>query len=249
MTVRPRGSIFGALCVSLMTIFVLASCNRNRPSKPTIAVASSFAPAIASIDTVETIVSASGQLTAQIKAGAPIDAIIAAGSDEIDQLDQLGLIEPGSRVVLASNRLVVITPAPRTIASLADLKQFRRVVLADPQSAPLGRYSRQALEHGLVFDQIRDRIIFATNARQVVELVTRGEADAAIVYRSDAKGVSVAMEIDPNLHEPIVYVGAVVRNARFAKEALALLSQLRQNPERITSAGLMVERPATQSTH
>src|SRR5205823_12160729 len=54
---------------------------------------------------------ASGQLMAQIKTGSPIDAFISAAGKQVDDLDQLRLIDAGTRRNVAGNELVLIAPA------------------------------------------------------------------------------------------------------------------------------------------
>ena len=54
---------------------------------------------------------ASGQLMAQIKSGAPIDAFISAAATQVDDLGKAGLVDAASRRDVAGNSLVLIVPA------------------------------------------------------------------------------------------------------------------------------------------
>src|SRR5580765_3006246 len=54
-------------------------------------------------DHVDFTFGASGQLAAQIENGAPVDAFIAAANRQIDDLVKNGLVEDGTRRVVAAN--------------------------------------------------------------------------------------------------------------------------------------------------
>src|SRR2546425_9211909 len=54
---------------------------------------------------------ASGELSKQIEAGAPVDLFISAAARPMDGLETKGLLVPGSRPVFACNVLVAVKPA------------------------------------------------------------------------------------------------------------------------------------------
>jgi molybdate transport system substrate-binding protein len=173
---------------------------------------------------------ASSTLARQIEAGAPADVFISANAEWMDRLEAEGLIDPGSRVELLSNRLVVVVPrgTERPGAPPADLRTLLSglTALGDPEHVPAGRYARAALERLGVWDGLR--VVATIDVRAALRLAEMGEVDAAVVYRSDAAGserVVVAAEIDPGLHERIAYPVARLRRAR--PEADAFLRYLR----------------------
>ncbi|RKH01692.1 molybdate ABC transporter substrate-binding protein, partial [Corallococcus carmarthensis] len=86
---------------------------------------------------------ASSDLARQVVAGAPADAFLSADEAKLDLVDRVGLVQPGSRVDLLSNRLVVVVPADSKVkvAGPADLKGLKRVVLAEPAAVPAGVYA------------------------------------------------------------------------------------------------------------
>jgi len=166
----------------------------------------------------------SGILAQQILRGAPSDLFLSASSREIERLQDAGLVGSDGTCALAGNTLVVVTPLDGQrldgLHHLADAR-FQRVGVANPRTAPLGRYARQALESANLAARLEDKLIPAEHARQVIDYVSRGEVDVAIVYATDAQRfadrVSIALEIDPNLHQPIVYWAALLEDepARF----------------------------------
>lgn len=181
----------------------------------------------------------SSLLVQQILRGAPSDLFLSASPREMERLVAAGLAVENATCTLAGNTLVVVVPVdgrkPNALHDLTD-PRFERVGVGNPRTAPLGRYTQQALEALNLQTRLADKLIPAEHARQVIDYVARGEVDAAIVYASDAHRfadrVSVAFEIDPGLHERIVYQVTVLADARPADEALRLFEFLCSNAGR-----------------
>ena len=70
---------------------------------------------------------ASGDLSKQIEAGAPVDIFVSAAARQMDELEARGLLVPGSRRLFARNVLVAIQPADSTfdLARPTDLLDAR----------------------------------------------------------------------------------------------------------------------------
>jgi molybdate transport system substrate-binding protein len=183
---------------------------------------------------VEFTFGSSGQLASQIRAGAAVDVFISAASRQVDELSAEGLILPGDRSVVAGNALVVIVPLQATSVptSLAELTaaSVKRLAMGEPRSVPAGEYAEQALRHAGVLGAMRDRLVYGTNARQVLDYVERGEVSAGVVYATDARmaagKVKIAFAIPPASHEPIVYPAAIVATSKQKPAARAFLEQL-----------------------
>ena len=183
----------------------------------------------------------SGVLLQQALRGAPVDLLISASPGEIDRLLAEERALRASRRRIASNRLVVVTPPSRSApARLEDLLQpeFERIAVGNARTAPLGRYTREALEQSGLWQGVRERLVPAENARQAIEYVARGEVAAGIVYRTDARllgaRVVTGPEIPSRLHSPIVYEGVVLASA--GKQAAAFLNWLASEPGRVVLA-------------
>ena len=140
-------------------------------------------------------------LRTQIQEGAAADVFASANTTEMKALVDSGNVPTAGAHNFAGNRLVVIT-APGNSAGINDLQDLAspgaKIVLA-AEEVPVGKYARQALqnlnaEFGPTFaDQVLANVVsMEDNVRQVVAKVTLGEADAGIVYTTDAAA-------DPNL--------------------------------------------------
>lgn len=167
----------------------------------------------------------SGTIARQIEQGAPADIYISANPQWMDWLEQRGLIVEDTRVDLLGNTLVLIEnrsdrPAPSETSPFA---------IADPATVPVGRYTKQALESADAWPPESSKLVYASNVREVLAWVARGEAPRGIVYASDAKAeprVKIIEEFSEPAHDPIRYPAAVTtdHDSPNAKRLLACLT-------------------------
>jgi molybdate transport system substrate-binding protein len=161
---------------------------------------------------------ASGVLLQQIAHGAPVDVFASADADTMNRGAEQKLIATDTRRDFAANELVLVTPPDGTVKSVRDLAlpAVRRIAIGKAASVPVGRYTRQALESAQLWASLQAKLVFADNVRQVLDYVSRGEAEAGFVYRTDAAAaqgkVRVAMTVGG--HAPVTYPVAVVAGSR-----------------------------------
>lgn len=173
----------------------------------------------------------SGALQRQIEQGAPVDVVISAGTRQLDALERDGLLLPGSRRNLISNKLVLVVPANRSgRLQFIDLAgpRLQRLAIGD-NNVPAGDYARQALSHFKLLAEVRPKLVPLASVRAVAAAVASGHADAGLVYRSDAAGVPklrITATAPPSSHSPIVYSGAVIRSSPQPALARAYLGML-----------------------
>ncbi|AFZ26823.1 molybdenum ABC transporter, periplasmic molybdate-binding protein [Cylindrospermum stagnale PCC 7417] len=176
---------------------------------------------------------ASGALQQQIEQGAPADVFISAAKKQVDALEQKGLLVAGTRTNLANNRLVLIVPknvvGVSSFYNLTDAK-IKKIAIGEPRSVPAGQYGEQVLKKLGIFNKVKSKLVLANNVRQVLAVVESGNADAGLVYATDAKisdKVKVVVAADDKYHSPIVYPVAVIKrskNVAAAKEFVQFLS-------------------------
>lgn len=161
----------------------------------------------------------SGLLAKQIENGAPIDLFAAANVDYINQLEQKGLIVPGTKRAYARGRLIIWTSkeSPIKIEKLADLTQpdVKRIAIANPEHAPYGMAARQALESARLWDTVKPKLVYAENIRQALQYAQTGNVEVALVALSlasqnDGHWILVHQE----LHKPIDQGFGVVKGAK-----------------------------------
>jgi molybdate transport system substrate-binding protein len=128
----------------------------------------------------------SSTLATQIEGGAPADVFASADETTMERLVAGGLVE-GEPVVFARNRLVIVTKPgnPKNVESLADLPDAGVVALC-AETVPCGRYAAEVLTKANVTIP-ETQVTRGTDATATIAAVTKGDADAAIVYVTDAR--------------------------------------------------------------
>jgi molybdate transport system substrate-binding protein len=162
---------------------------------------------------------ASSALAAQVRAGAPVDVLVSADERILDDLERQGLLDADSRVVIASNRLVVLVAEG----------------LAVPIEGPED------------LTRLAPRLIPTEHARATLAAVDHGQADVAIVYATDARlarSARIAFEV-PDAEQPrIVYAAARVRTSTRLRPAHDFLTFLtgRAARDALRAAGFVPPR-------
>lgn len=128
----------------------------------------------------------SGQLATQIRAGAPADVAAFADEAPMATLSDSDLLATPPKV-FALNRLVVVTKPgnPGKVRSLRDLATVGTVALC-AETAPCGRFAGQALQKAEVTIPPTS-ITRGPDVKATLTAVTEGDADAAVVYLTDAR--------------------------------------------------------------
>ena len=144
----------------------------------------------------------SATLVEQIKQGAPADVVVFADDKQMVDLVENGNVAKDSVTTIATNTLTLIVEKgnPLNITSLSDLASPQiRTVLCDV-AQPCGKYSAQILERANIVVEPRSR---ETSVSGVTQKVSSGEADAGIVYVTDALNNASKLDvvsIDKNIN-------------------------------------------------
>jgi molybdate transport system substrate-binding protein len=179
---------------------------------------------------VECSPAASSALARQIEQGADADLFLSADERWADYLAERGLV--GQRRDLLANRLVVVVPqgSGLNLTSLAGLAgdDVKHLALA-LGPVPAGRYAREALKKAGVWERVAGRVREGGDVRAALAYVARGEAEAGIVYATDAAATSrvrVALEVPEALHGPVRYPLVLLRGAAGKPTARAFYDYL-----------------------
>lgn len=186
---------------------------------------------------VEFAFGASSDLARQAVAGAPADAFLSADVVRMDTLQKAGLLQPGTRVDLLSNRLVVVVPADAkgALAGPEGLKGVKRLALADPAAVPAGVYAKAWLEKAGLWKGLEAKVVPALDVRAALSAVESGRVDAGVVYATDAaqsKKVKVAFAV-PDADAPrITYPVAALAKGRAPEAGRAFVRFLQTDEAR-----------------
>jgi molybdate transport system substrate-binding protein len=150
---------------------------------------------------VVTNAAGSQELRTQIEHGAAADVMASADRKHMDALLSQGLVVAPS--IFTCNEPVVVVRAAlaASIKTLADLPRAERIVIGVPD-VPIGAYTlqilkRAAAKYGADFTaQVEAKVASRElSVRQVLAKVALGEADAGVVYRSDAITARAKVEV------------------------------------------------------
>ncbi len=169
----------------------------------------------------------SQQLRAQLEQGAPGDVFASANSKEMNAAITSSLVVSGTQKTFARNRLIVIYPKanPGRVETLADLaKPGLKLVVAD-KAVPVGQYTLDMLDkmskdaaYGAAFPaKVQQNVVsFEQDVKAVVAKVQLGEADAGVVYSTDASAAArdvTALQVPDQFNQLATYPIAALAEA------------------------------------
>jgi molybdate transport system substrate-binding protein len=157
----------------------------------------------------------SSKLATQIVHDAPAHLFLSANERWADFVKEKG--HAAEQTLLLGNTLVLIVPKgnPAGVARPGDLARpaVKRLALGGP-TVPAGIYARQALKHLDLWEAVEHRVVSGESVRAALAYVERGEAEAGIVYATDARlsaDVRQVYEFAPATHDPIRYPLVLLR--------------------------------------
>jgi molybdate transport system substrate-binding protein len=189
----------------------------------------------------------SNMLAAQIEQGAPADVFASANTKLPEQLYEAGLVE--RPVVFTRNELVLILPKsnPARVHSVYDLRKPGVKLVVAAAGVPVGDYTRVVLHNLGLDDALGNVVSNETDVRGVLAKVTLGEADAGLVYTTDAqtvKGKVATIGIRWSAQPIVRYAVAVVKSSKHLAAARAFVRTLLGKPAqaKLRAAGFLARR-------
>jgi molybdate transport system substrate-binding protein len=178
-----------------MVFLGIAGCGGSTESTVDVLAASSYTDVAEELETlledalgvnIRFSFGSSGTFFEQLNQGAPAAAVITANDETMRRLEAADLVGPS--IAISRNELIIVTADTtigQSIDSLADLAASGdAVTVVCASSAPCGAATDQMLEQtGLALAPASRE----PNVRATLTKVILGEADAAIVYRTDAQ--------------------------------------------------------------
>jgi molybdate transport system substrate-binding protein len=163
---------------------------------------------------------ASGTLQQQIEQGADADVFLSAATKNMDTLKNAGLLVDSTVKSLLGNEVVLVVPNDSKVAinSFDDVTSSKidTVALGEPKTVPAGQYAEDVFTYMKVLDKVKAKAVYAKDVREVLTWVETGNADAGVVYSTDAKTstkVKVVATAPSGSHKAIVYPAAVIKSS------------------------------------
>lgn len=219
---------------SLLLLLVLAfGCRRPDGGALRIAVAANMQPALREIadsftaqsgQTVDLIVGASGQLTAQIQAGAPYHLFLSANTMYPDTLAAAGFAERPP-VIYATGRLVLWLRDTTLTPDLSTLTRpdIQRIAIAQPRVAPYGLAANAVLVRDGSWAALQPRLVYGESISQVNAFMEAQAIDAAFTALSVVRAGQITQghwrTIPAESHPPIQQAMLLLRDTPHSAKA------------------------------
>lgn len=229
MTAPARLRAIVGVLLTGVAVVALAGCASEGDDRLTVYAAASLTEPFPQIDaTPRFSFAGSDTLALQIRQGAPADVVASAAPRYTQELYREGFVEKPR--LLALNRLTVIVPRanPAHLDSVDDLAgDGVRLVIAAP-GVPVGGYTRTTLHALGLSGALHNVVSEEADVKDVVGKVALGQADAGVVYTTDARAAAArvrAIAIPASAQPEIRYEIAVVRSSAHPAAARAFVER------------------------
>lgn len=181
-----------------------------------------------------------GQFYAQIRNGAPFDALLAADYETPARLVKEALAVAGTQFTYAIGKLVLWSSMPGFVDGAGEVLKkggYERIAIANPRLAPYGAAAIQALKAMGILDAVQVRFVSGENINQTYQFVATGNAQLGFVALSQVLKDGKMREgsgwiVPSNLYDPINQDAVVLARGRSNPAAVALLSYLKVDKTR-----------------
>lgn len=206
--------------LSMISLLLLFTSIAQATESITIAVAANVNYAFKAIATaftqetgieINSVVSSSGKLTAQIKHGAPYDVFLSADMLYPTALHSEGLAQDAPKVY-AYGALVLWTTKKIDlnklgIATAADAS-VTKVAIANPKLAPYGREAIKVLDYYQLKSSVLSKLVYGESISQVNQYIDLKSVDVgftakSVVLSPELKGRGSWIDVPDESYEPI----------------------------------------------
>lgn len=181
---------------ALSFAMVLASASDIAAEEAQVAVAANFSAPMKAViaaferatgHEIKAAYGSTGKLYAQIRNGAPFEALLAADAKRPKLLEDEGATVPGSRLTYAIGTLVLWSADPVVVDATGEVLKtgtFERISIANPKLAPYGEAAMQTMERLGLAGAMGSRLVMGENIAQAYQFVDSGNAKLGFVALS-----------------------------------------------------------------
>jgi molybdate transport system substrate-binding protein len=236
-----------------LTVLALASLSaiHSHAEDIQVAVAANFGAPVKSLaiqfeketgHRVAVTLGSTGRFYAQIKNGAPFDALLAADQETPDKLERQGLAVAGSRFTYAVGRLVLWSPRPGFVDDRGEVLSkggFTHLAIANPRLAPYGRAAMETLQALGLLERFQPKLVMGENIAQAYQFAATGSAELGLVALSQvmedgAIRSGSAWPVPARFHTPIRQDAVMLNKGRSKPAVQEWLRFLKSAPARET---------------
>jgi molybdate transport system substrate-binding protein len=182
-----------------------------------------------------------GKFYAQVKNGAPFDALLSADGETPLKMEAKRLAVSGTRFTYAIGRLVLWSPQQGLVddkASILRTRAFNRIAIANPRLAPYGAAAKQTMEKLGVWQALQDKLVQGENIAQSFQFVFTRNADLGFIAlsqlreRSEGQAAGSHWLVPAELHAPLRQDAVLLDRGASNAAARGFLDYLRSPPAR-----------------
>lgn len=222
--------------ITLLLFFcfsLLASCRQKENNKLKIAVAANMQFAMKDLSksfTEETgiacdlIISSSGQLTAQIRSGAPYDVFVSADMKYPTELFTSGYTS-NKPAIYAFGKLVIWSAIDSLEPSIGILKtpRIKHIAIANPATAPYGAAAIEVMKHFNVYEDLKNKLVYGESISQTNQFIISKAAEVGFTAKSvvlsfGMKGKGSWEDIEETNYSPIAQGVVVLKHSSSQQE-------------------------------
>ncbi len=167
----------------------------------------------------------SSTLVAQIQSGAPSDILASADLLNIEKLVASGNVVVTPKVFARNTMAIAVKPGnPKSVRSIADLASLPYIALCG-KTVPCGVYAASVLTRAGV-SLSESKVTRGIDVKATLSAVANGDADAAIVYKTDvlaAQSTVVGIDIPAAQNVKSMYGIAPIRGSKNISTAKAFI--------------------------
>jgi molybdate transport system substrate-binding protein len=175
---------------------------------------------------------ASGNLTAQIRQGAPFDLFLSADTAFPESLRQAGLVDGDGLFPYATGSLTLwvrkdlnLDPARDGLKVLL-APAVKKIATANAKTAPYGRAGEAALRHVGLYEAVLPRLVYGDNIAQTAQFLQAGTAEAGLISDAQASNPALARtgrswKVPTDAYPPIRQAGVILKQAASPAQARA----------------------------
>jgi molybdate transport system substrate-binding protein len=220
---RVQFSLMAFLLAAASPLFLMSPASADTAL---IAVAANFADAAKEIESafeaggthqIDITTGATGKLYAQIKEGAPFDALLSADQKTPKKMQDEGLAVTGSAFTYAVGKLALYSASATLLKNNNGAKvlvegDYRHLAIANPELAPYGAAADAVLSSLSLKERVAPRLVTGENIGQTFTMVQSGAAELGFVAYSQIlkEGAAGSFWLAPQSLYPAIKQDAVL---------------------------------------
>jgi molybdate transport system substrate-binding protein len=176
--------------------------------------------------TIEPIVGSSGNLTTQIRNGAPYDVFLSADMGFPETLFKYGfstkkpVVYAQGSLIICSNQDIGFENWERSLMT----HRIKKIAIANPAIAPYGKAAEEALKDKGILNDIKSKIVYGESISQVNTYITTGVVEVGFTTQALVKDPANKTRlywkiIDPKTHTPIEQGMVLLKHANANTDA------------------------------